>query len=178
MASFRKHGKIWYYRYTDAGGKKHERKGCSDRRETENLARAAETEAAKIRGGFVNPKELAQRDHQSRPLSEHLAAWGESLKSKRATAKHIELSAGRARRLVAIIMGAKLADIDPPRMRKKSEIAAYDMALAKWVESARLSDLTAEGVQKAARNAQRRRPFTGNLQPLPHCNQGVLKMVL
>ena len=48
MASLRKHGKVWYYRYTDAEGAKRERKGCSDRRVTEELARAAETEAARI----------------------------------------------------------------------------------------------------------------------------------
>jgi integrase len=149
MASFRKHGKVWYYRYTDADGKKHERRGCSDRRETENLARAAESEAAKIRAGLVNPKELAQRDHQSRPLSEHLNDWAESLKSKGATPKHIELSTGRARRIVAIILGAKLADIDPPKNAKRSELRAYDTTLAEWVESARLSELTAERVQKA-----------------------------
>ena len=113
------------------------------------MAPKAEIEAAKIRAGLVNPKELAQRDHQARPLSDHFSAYAEHLASKGATPKHIELSTGRARRIVAIILGAKLADIDPPKDVKRSGIAAYEATLAKWVASARLSDLTAERVQKA-----------------------------
>ena len=149
MASLRKRGSVWYYRFVDADGVKQERKGCSDRRATEELARAAESEAAKIRDGLVNPKELACRDHQARPLLEYLAVWAESLESKGATTKHIGLSSGRARRVVAIISGARLADIDPPKNAKKSAFAAYETTLAKWVASAHLSDLTAEWVQRA-----------------------------
>ena len=49
MASFRKRGKVWYYRFIDGPGRPLERKGCSDKRATEELARAAEAEAAKVR---------------------------------------------------------------------------------------------------------------------------------
>jgi hypothetical protein len=63
MASFRKRGKVWYYRYVDADGVKRTVKGCSDKRATEDLARKDELEAARIKGGLVSPKELAQRDH-------------------------------------------------------------------------------------------------------------------
>jgi hypothetical protein len=52
---------------------KRERKGCPDRRVTEDLARAAESQAAKIRAGLVNPKDVAHRDHEIRPLADHLA---------------------------------------------------------------------------------------------------------
>ena len=31
MASFRKRGNVWYYRYVDADGAMRERKGCPDR---------------------------------------------------------------------------------------------------------------------------------------------------
>ena len=34
MASLRKRGRVWYYRYTDADGIRRERKGFTDRRET------------------------------------------------------------------------------------------------------------------------------------------------
>ena len=56
MASFRKHGKVWYYRYTDADGVKRERKGCSDKRATEDLARAAESTVARQKAGLSDPK--------------------------------------------------------------------------------------------------------------------------
>ena len=37
MASLRKKGKTWYYRYTDADGVARELPGCSDKRETEAM---------------------------------------------------------------------------------------------------------------------------------------------
>ncbi len=51
MASMRKRRNVWYYRYTDADGVKREKKGCPDRRVTEQMAAFAEAEAAKIRAG-------------------------------------------------------------------------------------------------------------------------------
>jgi hypothetical protein len=72
MASFRKHGKIWYFRYVNADGANRERKGCSDRRATEDMARAAGSQAAKVCSGLVDLKEIAYRDHLARPLSDHL----------------------------------------------------------------------------------------------------------
>ena len=72
MASYRKRGKVWYFRFVDADGVKREEKGCTDKRATEELARDAESQAAKIKAGLVAPSELAQRDHAARPLSAHL----------------------------------------------------------------------------------------------------------
>ena len=51
MASFRKHGKVWYYRHVDADGIKRETKGCTDSRATEELARDAESMDAKVKAG-------------------------------------------------------------------------------------------------------------------------------
>ena len=62
MGSVRKRGRTWYFRFVDADGVKRERKGCSDRRATEELARAAESEAAKIRAGLIDPRDLARRE--------------------------------------------------------------------------------------------------------------------
>jgi hypothetical protein len=149
MASFRKRGAVWYFRFVDADGVKRTRKGCSDRRATEELARDAEAQAARIRAGLVDARDLARRDHQARPLSEHLTVWGESLAAKGGTTEHVALSMSRARRIAALVMGAKLTDIDPPSDAKRSELARYEAALAKRVESARLSDLAADPVQKA-----------------------------
>jgi integrase len=149
MASLRKRGASWYYTFTDAAGARVERKGCADRRVTEELARAAESEVVRIKAGLVDARDLARRDHQARPLSEHFAAYAEHLASKGATPKHVELSTGRARRVVAIIRGARLADIEPPHNVRRSRCTDFEAALARSVEPARLSDLTAERVQKA-----------------------------
>ena len=39
MASLRKRGKVWYFRFVDADGVKVEQKGCPDRQRTLELAR-------------------------------------------------------------------------------------------------------------------------------------------
>src|SRR4051812_30660909 len=49
MASLRKRGRVWFYRYVDADGVQREHKGCPDRRETEAMAAAVEAEASKVK---------------------------------------------------------------------------------------------------------------------------------
>jgi hypothetical protein len=50
-------GKCWYYRFTDGDGVRRMRKGCADKRVTEEMFRRAETEAAKIRSGLLERRE-------------------------------------------------------------------------------------------------------------------------
>ncbi len=142
-------GKVWYYRLTLANGRRVMQKGCTDKRETERMRDAAAIEQAKVRSGLVDPKELAYRDHQARPLAAHIADWSGTLAAKGATPKHIDLSTGRVRRLVAVIRGANLSDIDPPKNVKRKDLPRYEERLADWLAPARLSDLTAELVQQA-----------------------------
>ena len=56
MASTASAAERWFYRFVDADGVQHERKGCPDRRETEAMAAAAELEASKSRPGLIDPK--------------------------------------------------------------------------------------------------------------------------
>ncbi len=72
MASLRKRGRVWYFSFINQDGRKIERKGCPDKRVTEELARAAESEAAKIKAGVIDLKELAYLAQGARPLAEHL----------------------------------------------------------------------------------------------------------
>jgi hypothetical protein len=51
-----KRGRIWYFRYTDANGKRVMRKGCTDKRATEEMAAAAMTRVARIRAGLIDPE--------------------------------------------------------------------------------------------------------------------------
>ncbi|WP_165249797.1 tyrosine-type recombinase/integrase [Paludisphaera soli] len=149
MASLRKRGKTWYYRFTDADGVKREQKGCSDKRVTEELARAAESEAAKIREGLLDPRELAYRAHQALPFVEHAEAWAESLRARETTPRHVSLSMGRLRRLVAIARGADASEVEYPRAASAADRARRDERLAELLAPARLSDLDGERVQRA-----------------------------
>jgi integrase len=144
-----KRGTCWYYRFTDADGVRRMRKGCSDKRATEGILRAAETDAARIRSGEADPKELAYRDHERISLSEHIAAWGEHLTAKGSTPKHVEVTTGRVRRVVALIRGARLSEVLPASRRNAAHVARVHERLEGYVAPARLSDLTDERVQKA-----------------------------
>ena len=107
MASFRKRGRNWYFRYTDADGVKQEAKGCPDRKETGRMAAQAETEAANIRRKLIDPKDAGYRDNAARPLAEHLAEWRDDMLAKGKTAKHAAQYHERAGKLIAIIKGGE-----------------------------------------------------------------------
>jgi hypothetical protein len=149
MASMRKKGRVWYYRFVDADGVKRERRGCSDRRATEELARAAEAEAAKIRAGLLDPRELAYQRHAAAPLAEHLSGFEGFLRGKGDTAKHARLYSDRARRVAALACGGRLAEIDPPRTARNIDRDRAAAALARVLDAGRLADLTASRVQDA-----------------------------
>jgi integrase len=146
MASLRKHGKVWYFRFVDADGKKRERKGCTDRRATEELARAAESEAAKVKAGLFDPKEAAYRDHEAKPLSDHLTAWRDAMLNQGHTAKHADQSADRVRRLIAVMFGAKPDDIDGKTMSRPEQEQAR-ATIGRLVAKGKLSDVATERVQ-------------------------------
>ena len=81
-------------------GVQRERKGCPDRRETEAMAAAAEAEAAKIRAGLIDPKAVAYRAHEARPLADHLADFQAALLAKGGTRKHALVTRNRAGRVL------------------------------------------------------------------------------
>jgi hypothetical protein len=117
MASLRKRGRVWYFRYSDADGVKHEVKGCSDKRATEELARGKESEVARIRAGLMDPRDLAQRIHDARPLSEHLADYRAHLIAKGATAKYADLATNRTRRVAGLARADRLSDLSGTRFQ-------------------------------------------------------------
>jgi integrase len=146
MASLRKRGKLWYYRFVDADGVKREHKGCTDKRVTEELARAAESKAAKVKAGTIDPEAEAFKAHHAKPMTDHLADWHASLTAKGHTAKHADQSSDRVRRLVAIMFEAKPDDVDGKTMTRPQQEQAR-LLIARLVEKARLADLTVDRVQ-------------------------------
>ncbi len=117
MASYRKRGRVWYFRYSDADGVKHEEKGCTDRRATEEIARKAESEAAKIRAGLIDPRDEAYRRHRARPLADHIADWHSYLTAKGSTRQHALLSRNRASRIIELARVERLSDLAPSKIQ-------------------------------------------------------------
>ncbi len=110
MASLRKRGKTWYYRFVDENGVKREAKGCSDKRATEELARAAEARAAKVRAKLVDPKAEAYRNHEARPLTEHLSDFGKMLLAKGGTERHAKVTESRTRHVLELAKARRISD--------------------------------------------------------------------
>jgi len=115
MASLRKRGKVWYYRWVDGDGVKREAAGCSDRRATEEMARTAEAEAAKIRSGTIDPRDLAYAAHERRTLADHLADFRKSLEDKGSSTKHASVTANRAGRVLTLAKARRIADLSPSK---------------------------------------------------------------
>ena len=147
MASVRKRGKSWYYRFVDADGVRHEVKGCPDRRETEAMGASAEAESAKIKSGLIDPKALAYRSHEARPLSEHLADWHRDTVARGKTTRHADQYRERAGKLVAMMRGVRIHDLE--RSRKAADLERAARTLAEALGSAHLSDLVPEQIQSA-----------------------------
>jgi integrase len=117
MASLRKRGRTWYYRFVDSDGVRHERKGCPDRRETEAMAAAAELEASKIKAGLIDPKALGFRDHEARKLADHLTDFHAYLIGKGATPNHANLTRNRVARLHNLARARRVSDLSPSRIQ-------------------------------------------------------------
>ena len=120
MASLRKRGRVWYFSFIDQDGRPSERKGCPDKRVTEELARAAESEAARIKAGLVDTKELARIVHSGHPLDDHFTEYRASLIAKGATEKHANLASYRFRRV------ASVAKIDDYRSRPRTRPRGFE----------------------------------------------------
>ncbi len=118
MASYRKRGRVWCYRFVDAAGIQVERRGCSDRRETERLAAAAEAEAARVRAGYIDPKAPALMAHEARPLAEHLQDFESFLRAKGNTVSHCRESTGRASRVIEGSGARRISDLGPSRVQE------------------------------------------------------------
>src|SRR4051794_12183779 len=89
MASYRKRGRVWYYRYTDEFGIKREEKGCTDRQATLELSRDAETRVARIKAGQIDPKAERIVIDGRRPIGEHVEDFIASLRMAGRNGQHI-----------------------------------------------------------------------------------------
>ena len=138
MASMRRRGKVWYFTTTDADGIRRERKGCPDRRATEEMARDAESLATRRRAGLIDPKAESYRDHGARPLSGHLDDFEAALLAKGSTPKHARHYGERARRVAALSRGARLSDIIAPARASsgRRQAAARAVADGPWTPRA------------------------------------------
>ena len=114
MASFRKRGgKNWYYSFINGDGQRVERKGCPDRRVTEEMARAAETEAARIRSGIIDPKAERMAQAARQPFGDHLADYIATLAAKGNDPKHVEQTRKYTERVLTLAEIDRIPEMNP-----------------------------------------------------------------
>src|SRR5262249_43384616 len=116
MASFRRRGKVWYYRFTDANNDTVERRGCIDKRATEAMARAAETEVANIRAGLVDPRAERILVEGRRPITEHVDDFVTSLRAAGRNTQHVDQTARYVREILDLARVERLPDLTPSRV--------------------------------------------------------------
>ena len=126
MASvFKPKGKEKYViLYTDESGRRRKKTGATDKAVTRRSPGSWRTAAALRREGLDPPGRRACAAHEARPLSAHLDDFERDLSAKGATDKHAKLFTDRARRVAALVAGAKLEAIDPPRRAARAERGA------------------------------------------------------
>ncbi len=146
MASFRKHGKLWYFRYiafVDGKNKQIERKGHFDKPTTQIMAREAEHEASELRKSFKDPYYA----NVNKPLKDHLADWHADMLAHRKTTKHADQYRDRASNILALVAGKSLGDLELGR--SVEALKRIPELVSDALSCARFSQVTFEGIQTA-----------------------------
>ena len=154
MADVFKRGKNWVFRYYDANGRRVYQTGCPDKRKTEEMAALAKASVARIRSGLSDPKQEGYQLHATCPVATHVAEWMKATTAKATTPKHAKLFTDRASRVVAVVVGARLDEIEAKKTTR-ANVAGARAAMDKWLDLARLSDLTGDRVQAALATLRR-----------------------
>jgi integrase len=134
--------------YTDENGRRRKKVACADKSVSERIAAKIENDVALRRDGLVDPQAEAYRDHEARPLREHVADWREFLVAEGNTLKHADQATNRVRRLAAVMLGLDVAWLDHRRLRTCDRGQIADRIDAA-IKPARLSHLTKDNVQRA-----------------------------
>jgi hypothetical protein len=149
MASiFKPKGKARYVIiYTDENGRRRKKVGTRDKGVTERIARDLENRVALRREGLIDQVAESCANNATVSVADHLADWDQNMMDQGKTAKHGNQYRERAGKLVALIKGTRLADIEPGR--KPEALTRAAVTLANVLKTARLFDLTAERIQAA-----------------------------
>lgn len=150
MASiFKPKGKTKYViLYYDETGRRRKKTGAADKQTTERIARSLESRVALLKEGVIDAGTEARRDHEAKPLRDHIDAWEADMRAKGRSPDYIAIASNRVRRLVTIVLGAAPDAHDTRGMLNAHRVESR-ARLSKAIARARLSHLTGEAVQSA-----------------------------
>jgi integrase/recombinase XerC len=117
VAYYRKRGDVWYYTITDADGRKIQRRGCSTKEGTAAMAAKAENEAAMIRSGTIDPRDVALNDHEQKSIRDHLEDWRKDLIARGVAEPQPRIVNGRVARIIEVAKIERASDITPSQIQ-------------------------------------------------------------
>jgi hypothetical protein len=97
--------------YTDENGRRRKKAGATDKAVSERIAHDLENKAALHRQGLIDPKAESFRDHEARPLAEHLDAFQRALASKGGSKRHPEVTCSRSRKVLELAKVRRISDL-------------------------------------------------------------------
>src|SRR5262249_52505883 len=101
------------------------------------------------RNGEIDPSAERHAKRLREPLALLFQAWLANMKDKGSTDKHRTLFATRAKRVVALVMGAKLSEVEAAKNAPRDLVQRASESLEDCIKTARLSEIDAESVQQA-----------------------------
>jgi hypothetical protein len=106
--------------YKDENGKRRKKVGTRGKSVSQRIANDLENKVALRNAGIVDPREEGYAANSAESLLKHVKDWTEALRSKGVTPQHVKLHSARAMRVVALLKGAKLTEIEAkkPATRK------------------------------------------------------------
>ena len=120
----RRKTKKWYGKFIDADGVKRRVPLSTNRTAAEQMLNELVRKAEMGKAGILDPFE----EHRARPLTEHLAAWGEVLRARGNTEKHIGMKLAQVGKIINLCKFKFIADISASqieatlaRLREKSK---------------------------------------------------------
>jgi hypothetical protein len=97
--------------YHDENGERKKKTGATDKAVTERIARDLENRVLLRREGVVDPQDETYRDHEARPLKDHLEEFRRALVAKGGSRKHAQVTAYRARRVIELAKAGRISDL-------------------------------------------------------------------
>jgi hypothetical protein len=128
--------------YHDENGRRRKKTLATDKAASQRIANELVNRVALRREGVVDARADARVAHAARSLTDHLDDYRAHLTAKGSTDKHVNLTVEYARRVVALVKGASVSQVVPPRRISAANREAFTQKTGRFVQAARLADLT------------------------------------
>jgi integrase len=107
--------KNWIVEWVDEDGRRRRKSGTTDKAVAKQIARRIEDRKVRRREGLIDPRDEAYRDHEMRPLPDHLEEFGRSLVAKGGTPEHARTTVYRAARILELSRLRRISDLSLSR---------------------------------------------------------------